>query len=344
MINKLFKSVSLALVLVLALSACHTQTPQTVGTINDTQISAGIFLIHQLRVYDSAVVLAGEEELSSATIEGQTGTDYVKNETIAELQRYVWIEQNAGEDLLTADEIAQTEEYAAMNYSYATTYYADNGIGEETYIEYSLTEAKYNAMLADYTEENSEDITNELAQEYMQETYKNLSSLVFPGVKADGSELSAEEEAEIQAIASELVSDLSAGGTMEEEGKEALEKAAEIAGIEITDDLLSQYNNTSFITEESANSYYSEEEATLFMQASEGDAMLSPTSEAVVVYQIVPNFADDEEFETNYLSSIVNEMIYNDFDEIISTESATYTVSLDDNALSAYSTNNIEAY
>ncbi len=342
MFNKLIKTASLALVLIIALSACHRTTPQSVGTISETEIPAGIYLMYQYNAYSMATNLLEDENdnVFTATIEGKTGQEYIEEELLKSLQRYVWVVENSTPDMLTEEEIASTTQSAMFNYSYLSESYSANGIGEQSYVDYYLIETKFEKLLSDYTEEEGESISDEQAMNYMNETYKNLSTLIFPSAKADGTALSDEELAQIEDIASTLVKDLD-GGTMEEEGRAALEEAAQIAGIEITDELSAQYISTNFITEESASIYYSEQDAQMLLEASEGDAMLSKEQSPVVVYQMVPNFADEEEFEATYKSSIVGEIIFDIFTALIDEESASFEVNLNQSALDAYSAKNI---
>ncbi len=343
MFKKYVKLICTVLVLALSFSACHIKTPDTVGTIDGKEISAGIYLLHQLDAYNAAdsIVGADTDNLLSATVEGKTGAQYIEDETLTALRRYIWIENNAPEDLLSAEELAQSIENASFNYEYLQEAYSANGIGQNSYETYYLTDAKFNALYTQYSEEEGEGISVDDAMDYMNEVYKNLNTLVFPGVNADGSDLTDEQTQSIAQIANDLIEDLQNGGAMDEEGKAALEEAAEIAGIEVSDDLMTQYNTTALITDESAELYYSDEEAQLFQSASEGDVMLSPSQDVIAVYQFIPNFEDEDEFETSYYDAIISEITYDMFNEKIETESLEYVINFDESAISTYSAKNI---
>ncbi len=342
MYSKFFKTISLALVLIIALSACHTTTPQSVGTVGETDISAGIYLMYQFNAYSRAVNLLEDanDDVFTATIEDKTGEQYINDELLLSLQRYAWIEQNSPEDLFTDEEIASTSQSAAFNYSYLAETYSANGIGEQTYVDYYLIETKFERLLSEYTEQESENISDEQAMDYMNETYKKISTLTFPDAKADGTALSDEELAQIQGVAEDLVDDLKTG-TMDEEGREALDAAAEIAGIEITDELVSQYITSNFVTSESVELYYSADDAEQILAASEGDSMLSSTQSPIAVYHFVPNFEDEEEFTTTYRDSIVSEIAFDNFSALIDEESAQFEIALDESARNTYSAKNI---
>ncbi len=358
-LNKLRKilSVILCLLVIFSFTSCHFSTPQTVVSVNGTDIPAGIYLLYQFDAYNTAssaysdeLYKAGEQDISTenidifdVTIEGVSGEEWIKNETDRLLKQYVYITVAHSEDsTISAEDIDTAIRVAQDSYDneYSKEIYEANGIGRQSYVDYYVALTTYYNLLANYTEEQREEININDAQEYMDSKYKQISALSLPTTNAEGAELDDAGKAQIQEIADTLQSDLQSGQSMDELAPAALQEAFEICGLEYSEDVLAQYNTTSFVIDD-VNYYFDSETVATIMASSIGDAGQVAQSTMPLVYSIIPNYTDDEHFETNYYDSIVSEMCQNGFDEMVLQETSSYEVVEYDNARSIYSAKNI---
>lgn len=198
-----------ALALTFSMAGCNISTPETVGSIGDIEITAGIYLISQFQAYQTVLGYASTEQSSMSVSnflketvyiaedgtmapepeegEEQTGearsvADFIESETLANLEYYAAIETMfaalGGE--LTDEEIEYAESYAEQLWEYYGDLYEANGIGESTLLAYQYTNMKQSALLdliygTDGTEAVSDDdLTAYLQDEMYYGTYLSV--------------------------------------------------------------------------------------------------------------------------------------------------------------------------
>ncbi len=337
--------------LMLALSACHVTTPAVVVNINGTDIGAGLYLINQLTAHAeaSSVMMqeqsdAGEEvdstaDVLSETVEGMPGEQWVYEETIRLLSRYVWLQENGvGDSALTAEEIASAtaEAESGFEQSYTQEYYESNGIGKESYVQNYLAEVQYNKILTMYIDGEGANISTADAMAHMDELYSQVNTITFPAGYADGTSLSEEDAAALNELAESVKSDIASGKTVDEVAEDALKQASEICGIEYTEEILTQYVSTYYVT--SGESYYFDSETVdNIMSIAIGETGMVEGLLSPMVYVKIPNYESEEDFVTQFEEAIIGIMATDAVDARIEEESAAYTVEADAAAVSAYS-------
>ena len=137
-----------ALALAVGLVGCSLSTPDSVGTIGDVDIPSGLYLLAQFDAYQTAADLASDEQDASKvssflkatiTVDDATGetavvSDYVAQKTLENLESYAAIETrfDALGGVLTPDEEAQADSYAAQLMEQNGDLYKANGIGLDT--------------------------------------------------------------------------------------------------------------------------------------------------------------------------------------------------------------------
>ena len=209
----------------------------------------------------------------------------------------------------------------------------------ENYRRFYECEAKYEKLLAEYQDGESDKITDAEAKKYMDETYSRIQTLVLPTTDADSAALPDEKLEELNALAAQLADDLNAGGSMDELGPETLEKAFEICGREYAEDTASSYMSKSFLTAESTS--YSEEFVQGVVAAEVGAAGVYDGYSVPMIYQKIANYEDNDDFTANYKTTILSEITSAAFSDKVEEETAAYAVTEDASAVKTYSPSKI---
>ena len=152
-----------ALALAVGLVGCSLSTPDSVGTIGDVDIPSGLYLLAQFDAYQTAADLASDEQDASKvssflkatiTVDDATGetavvSDYVAQKTLENLESYAAIETrfDALGGVLTPDEEAQADSYAAQLMEQNGDLYKANGIGLDTLKRFERILIKSNDLL-----------------------------------------------------------------------------------------------------------------------------------------------------------------------------------------------------
>ncbi len=349
-------TLALCIIMIFALTSCHVQTPSVVVNVNGTDISAGIYLMAQFEAYNSAYTaysneqyMAGAEADSdinvlTATIEGVSGEEWVKNETDRLLKQYVYATVSMAEGAtITPEEIdaARASAITMFDSYYSRELYEANGIGEDSYAEHYVGQTIYYDLIGDYTEENSDDISEEDARAYMDENYRQINTLSLPNSNAENVELDEAGKAEIQAIADALVADLNAGEDLDEIAEDALKAAFEVCGVEYTEEALTQYKTTYYLAEGEVSYYFDYTLVQEVFAMSEGDAGQVVSGNMPLVYSVIPNYTDEAQFNTDFFENMAGLMLQEEFEAQMEEAVAAYTVEEYGSARSAYSPNKI---
>ena len=340
---KKFTGLLLCAALALSMAACKFTTPAVVMTVEGEDIPAGLYLMYQYQAYSSAKSKLEDKsaKVLKSEIEGLKAEEWIHNETVASAKRYVWVEKAFAEAGLTFTEEEQASIDSQLDTIWANNeaLLAANGIGRENYRRFYECEAKYEKLLAEYQDGESDKITDAEAKKYMDETYSRIQTLVLPTTDADSAALPDEKLEELNALAAQLADDLNAGGSMDELGPETLEKACEIFGREYAEDTASSYMSKSFLTAESTS--YSEEFVQGVVAAEVGAAGVYDGYSVPMIYQKIANYEDNDDFTANYKTTILSEITSAAFSDKVEEETAAYAVTEDASAVKTYSPSKI---
>ena len=340
---KKFTGLLLCAALALSMAACKFTTPAVVMTVEGEDIPAGLYLMYQYQAYSSAKSKLEDKsaKVLKSEIEGVKAEEWIHNETVASAKRYVWVEKAFAEAGLTFTEEEQASIDSQLDAIWANNeaLLAANGIGRENYRRFYECEAKYEKLLAEYQDGESDKITDAEAKKYMDETYSRIQTLVLPTTDADSAALPDEKLEELNALAAQLADDLNAGGSMDELGPETLEKAFEICGREDAEDTASSYMSKSFLTAESTS--YSEEFVQGVVAAEVGAAGVYDGYSVPMIYQKIANYEDNDDFTANYKTTILSEITSAAFSDKVEEETAAYAVTEDASAVKTYSPSKI---
>ena len=340
---KKFTGLLLCAALALSMAACKFTTPAVVMTVEGEDIPAGLYLMYQYQAYSSAKSKLEDKsaKVLKSEIEGVKAEEWIHNETVASAKRYVWVEKAFAEAGLTFTEEEQASIDSQLDAIWANNeaLLAANGIGRENYRRFYECEAKYEKLLAEYQDGESDKITDAEAKKYMDETYSRIQTLVLPTTDADSAALPDEKLEELNALAAQLADDLNAGGSMDELGPETLEKAFEICGREYAEDTASSNMSKSFLTAESTS--YSEEFVQGVVAAEVGAAGVYDGYSVPMIYQKIANYEDNDDFTANYKTTILSEITSAAFSDKVEEETAAYAVTEDASAVKTYSPSKI---
>ncbi len=317
-----------------ALAGCTFSAPSTVMTVDGKEIPAGLYLAYQREAYYSAQNQREDTKtpVLKSSIDGVKAADWIHTETVDNLKQYLWVEQKFEEAGLsfTQEEQESAEQWLNTIWSYSGELMTENGIGRETYRQLYMNSEKYAKLLEEYRAGPEGQITDEAAKQYMDETYYRIRRLMLPATDADSAALSAEKQAELDALAADLAQQLNDGANLDDLAEEALQQAYEICGREYTEDSLTSDLGSFFLSAETTG--FEEDFVPSVMSAALGDAGVyqnNTADESVsqpVVYQKIANYESDDDFAENYREAVINEMTSVAFSDRLQAETEAYTV------------------
>lgn len=341
---------ALCAVLALSLTACKFSTPAAVMTVDGVEIPAGIYLMYQYQAYSSA--RSQREDTSVAvlktSIDGVKASDWIHTETVDDIKQYLWTERafEASGLSFTQEELDSAEQWIDTLWSYNGALMEENGIGRESYRLVYLNSEKYTKLLETYREGPDGEVSEADAKAYMQETYSRIRRLILPATDADSAALTPEKQAELDALAGQVVERLNAGEKLDEIAEEVLKQAYEICGREYTEDALSTDLGAFFIAEETTG--FEEDFVPTVMAASVGDAGVYQNNTAredvsqPVVYQKIENYEDDVDFTENYYEILQSEITGVAFSDNMKAGFEAYAVQENGFAVWSYRPSNIK--
>ncbi len=337
-------------------ASCHAQTPSVVVSVNGTDIPAGIYLMCQYEAFNSAANAYSEDQyfagtdvsedvdVLKATIDGVSGEEWINAETDRLLKQYVYATEAQAESSAVTDEEINAAKASALTMFdtyYSRELYEANGIGEQSYADHYVAQTIYYDLLSTYTEENKESVTVSDATAYMDENYKQINTLSLPVSTSAGIELDDAGKAEVQKIADTLVSDLAAGGDLDELASDALKAAFEVCGVEYSDEAIDQYKSTYYLPKEEVNYYFDYAFVQQVYSSSVGDSGQTVSGIMPMVYSVIPNYENEEAFSAEFYDGIASLLCQEEFEAMVEEEVAAYTIEEYGNARNSYSANKI---
>lgn len=282
-----FLSLGMAMLLLLAASGCTITTPSSVGSIDDVEIPAGIYLLAQYNAYNTAssdadlatgesardvkaVLRAectgtiGDEEVTT------DGADYIAQLTLRSLEYYAAVETMFDELGGVLDDAATSEaaDTAASVWESNGDLYAANGISQATIEQYLLNNQKAQACLELlYGENGQTPVTEAEYTDYLQNECLYIDEVQLPLFDANTYAFADEEQAaEIQALAEECAATLNEWATAEqgrserqvsmiEAASEYIPRTGEILGATMESAQALQYISSQLMTPDTLTSY-----------------------------------------------------------------------------------------
>lgn len=319
--------------LCLGLTGCFENIYENAGTIDGTALPSGLYLNMQYDAFGEAETKVLEQieaeegedadtedvNVLSKKVEGESAKKWIAARTEEMARKYVAVQRLAREHEVTLSEDNQGYvEQMAGYWEMIGENYEVNGISQESFMRTMVNE-----MLADelfialYAEGGELDPGNDAMKEAYTQQNAHLRSILVPFNKTgEEGEESTDLSDEVMPIAEEMKADLEAGKTAEE-AAERMEEVYKLLGREYSDTTASGSVTTSYIAyeldeDEEDETYPAEFRASL-KDAKVGDIGITKTSSLIMVYEVIPTFESEEQFEETR-DSVVRSLYQEDFD------------------------------
>lgn len=170
---------SAACLMTLSLTACGEDTA-TIGKVGGMEIPAGLYLYHSTNVYTETAMKKTEEQATvwDITVDGKTAEQYIADESLSRIKKFVAIEKKFDELGLsfTEKEKEYYEKSAESSYENSKDAFTECGIGLDSYTKAVMNDAKYSAIFAAYydAETGIEPIKAAEINKYMKDNYTRI--------------------------------------------------------------------------------------------------------------------------------------------------------------------------
>lgn len=236
-------SAVMACAMAASLTACTFKSPETVGSLGDTQITGGMYLVSQLSALMDAEnladgaktakdVLAAQLTLEDGTT--QKGSDFVAAKTMENLQYMAGVDAEFASRGLEMDAVlaAQAKAQADQIWSYSSSLYSENGIGLQTVQKNMETSAKASMVFDDMYA----DVTDAECRSWLAENAVSGMAISLPMYNLQDYSVSVSDETrdEIRKLAESARKDLEAGKIITDIENDYIAKAYELVGMEYT--------------------------------------------------------------------------------------------------------------
>ena len=352
----------LAAVIFLVLGAGCAYNPSVVMTVNDTEVTAGVYLFYQYSAAQEAYSLylenSGEEYLSSVAfiegkdleLEGVPVHDWIDNKTQQLIKDHVFIENEFTRlDLsFTSSDKSYNDQICQYQWEQLASVLQKNGVNYDSFCIAAENSFKKSAVLKALYEKGGErEFSEEDYIDYFLENYTRVDYLIFPTTNiVTGEPLSEEDLEKITELAQQMVDDANEfrGGLetayferyaeiLELTGDAETELSAEhFATVAIIDTILNS-TNTTLHEDFVAEVFEVEEEDTEYKYFYDEELSV------IIAYRVLGLNEDDE--YTTYEAVIRTALAEEPFEEYIKNATASLTVDIDKRAKKYYSINNI---
>lgn len=353
---KKIASTVLACAVAASLAGCTIKSPETVGSIGDTEFTAGTYLLAQYSAVNSLMNLAEDSssvkealksEVTAEDGETMQGSEFVEKETLENLQYTAGLEAAVAERglTLTDDELEQVDTLTEQIMSYYENVYAQNGIGEKTIRETYQRNLLYSDLFdAVYGEGGEREVSDADKQTWLDENAVAGDVIVLPLTNTDDSTYEVSDEAEdaVRELAQTAADELAGGADLQETASAALAAAYGQLGMEYSeeDDLSANISNLMIMPSELT--YYGTDFETAVGEMTVGEASVIDRGTSLWVF-LKKNAGDVktlEEVEGSY--DLVSLMKSEDFTAELTAAGAAMENDLDSSAMSAYKAENIK--
>ena len=224
-----------AAALVLSLAGCTlTSTPDTVGKLGDTEISAGMYLLSQYQGYFAAVdylsaqpVAEGETPVNYSampvkellqqkiTLEGETVTaaDYVAQRTLENLQYFAGVNYafDALDGKLSDEQLAAAQRDAKSIWDANTELYQKNGFSLATIEEYQETVYKADELMQMiYGKDGTHAVSDEELLARLDEDMRFVHTASVPLYNMESFQIVDENTAKVTGLCQKMLDDFNA--------------------------------------------------------------------------------------------------------------------------------------
>lgn len=297
--KKLVALLLCALLMVVTFSGCIGNMYKNVGTIDGTEISAGLYLMAEYNAYNDAKSLVDNPDKSvlKQKIDGEKASAWIKRKTEEKLKQYVLVHRLSRDlGISLSSDSQQAMEQTMQFWQYTADYYAELGIGQESFVRFNSNELLGNDVFnALYSEGGALYVPDsELKQEYAD----NNAHLRFFAIPAVSNEEGEDVTAQLEEMAADMVKKLQGGQTMEDVVNADMEKAYTLASRELTSETPEDNISTSYVSyDESSYALYSEEFVHMIKDMANGEYGYFNMGSTILIFEKIPAFSEGDSFE-----------------------------------------------
>ena len=355
--KKLTKILALGLAAALLLVGCAIKTPATVGTVGDTAIPAGVYLLAQYEAFAQAQSLAGATEVKAvleATItpedgEETTGEAYIAAETRNGVYRYAAAEAlyaQLGGELSDSEQDLIDQTVDSQWESMEDTLTA-NGIGKESLRLWLTNSYKQEALLEMvYGEDGEQPVSDEELTAYAEENFFRFSYLLLPYFDMSTfSTLDEDQQAQVFEMAQAAAGETASSDDLLAQAEEYLPQVGELLGNGMGADSASSYTVTgALVNYDTLTSYLGEDAAAQVKAMADGEVRALESNgynygAVVVVKEAL--FNDTTTLDTLRADALWG-LKYDELQQLLADEGAA-GAALDQKAMEVYSPRNIKS-
>lgn len=343
---KKFTAAVLGAVLAIGAFTGCSKNYESVLTIDGVAITPGEYLYAQYQAYNSALSeVEDEENVLSATIEDMPAEQWIHEKAIQSLKSHIWAEKTAEEMgiQLTQEEIDNANMQAEYYWPYYEEIYADNGIGLETYKKFVISSIKLDRIFAKlYTDGGEKEPSDDEYNKYIDENYARVVGFNMTKQDNEGNFLTQDQLEQIQNLCQEAVDKLNAGEDYETIRIEYMNKAAEIAGLDLDYSDPTIYSKRLLVSNATTTDTYDQMfVANALVSEINGDYLYDEREDDYIVYHRVDAYSSEDEFDS-LKDSVIGNMKADEFTQYIEDMTKDYQVSEDSSAVKYYSLSKIK--
>lgn len=229
-------AVVLALVFIVSAAGCAHDT-NWIAKNGDETIPTGVYLTLMFSRYSEAQSLVEDPTKSplNQTIDGIKGSDWIRQQTDLDMQKYIYVENKFDEMGLTLSDlmVSNAEQESKFQWQYMSDYYEANNISYDSMALVGLNGYKAEMLFEQYYGPNGEEPIDEdaLLQKFIDQYYK-IQFINAYYTDEDGKALDDAAKAAIDERFEKMVTDTQAGrdfmDVVSEYEKELLEEGEEL--------------------------------------------------------------------------------------------------------------------
>lgn len=305
--RKLLALLSVSVLALFVLAGCGNFYSK-VMTIDGIEISSGLYLYYQLNAYYEARATMEDStaDVFREKIDGQSASSWIQAKAEENCRRHVAIQRLCAEHNVVLSEENRAALDEQLNYwSYMSYLYENNGIGEE-----SFRLGAENEVMGKQLFETLYAVGGPLAptEEEIKAAYTaqnaHLRYISVPLTKTDYSAY--ENPEEIVGKVDEMLAELKGGATLEDVANGKLVGIYELLGRDFTGTTPDEVIYDSFFNYEESDEYYTEEFLTGLKALSVGSFGTYRMETSIMLYEVIPAFESDEDYETRRPDIIVS--------------------------------------
>ncbi len=328
---KKWSALLLAGVMLLCFTGCLGNLYDNVMTVDGTDISAGMYLMLQSAAYNEAQskVEDQEKDVFKQDIEGIGAKKWIRNRTEELAREMICVERLAIENDVYLSETSKEEidQMMSQYWPYLEAGYAEQGINETTFRHYlSYTSLKDDLFAALYGPDGKLAVPDATLKQEYADKYAHLKFYSVPTHQAETQEDLSDQ---VMPLVDKMTAEMKAGASFEDViVGDTMQQIYSLLGRDFdAETILGSVNGSYYRSyDDTSGGVYSEEFLAELKTQPVGAFGSYGMDNTAMVYEKIPMFTDDAEFETAR-TSVLQDLRFEEFEDYLSTIYSEYPVS-----------------